>query len=161
MANAPSLRYLVTQCEQGALGERFHLQGYCEFSVSLRRSEVKRRLQEPSVHLEPRSGSRGDARRYCMVRTWKGESKGRVAGPWESGEWVNDVRGSVPETDSPSKRALGLVLQGLNPSEVAAADPHAFFTHSRKVIDTFLALKEAQEQGLWEPVPAPAASEEE
>jgi hypothetical protein len=43
--------------------------------------------------------------------------------------------------------------------QIAAAHPKAFFTHSRKVMDTWQALKEAQRAGIWDY--KPASSEEE
>jgi hypothetical protein len=33
---------------------------------------------------------------------------------------------------------------------IAAAHPKAFFTHSRKIMDTWQALKEAQNVGIWD-----------
>jgi len=151
MFDSPDLRYGICQLEQATTG-RLHLQGYSEWSRGLRLSEVKRRLKQPTIHLEPRSGSRADARRYCMSKTWKGESKGQVEGcTWEQGEWVKDTTGSVSASQSPTDICLECLLKGMTPVEIAAAHPKAFFTHSRKVMDTYEALEDARKRGIWEP----------
>lgn len=149
--NCEDIRYSCCQAERPAgLGTRIHLQGYTEFKRSLRVTEVKKRLGYSSMHLEPREGSRADARGYCISKTWKGESKGRCAGPWTAGKWISDVTGSAPQRKSHSDTALECLLQGMTPMQVAAAHPKAFFTHSRKIMDTWQALKEAQRVGIFD-----------
>ena len=158
--NSDAIRYSCCQAERpDGVGGRIHLQGYTEFTRSLRMSEVKKNLGYKSLHLEPRLGSRADARNYCISKTWKGTSKGRCAGPWTAGKWISDVVGSAPQRKSHSDTAIECLLQGMSPMQIAAAHPKAFFTHSRKVMDTWQALKEAQRAGIWDY--KPASSEEE
>lgn len=145
------IRYACCQAERPeGLGSRIHLQGYVEFKRSQRLSEVKSKLGQASMHLEPREGSRSDARQYCISATWKQKSKGRCAGPWETGKWISDVTGSAPQRKSHSDTAISCLLRGMLPHEIAAAHPKAFFTHSRKIMDTYEALKTAEHVGIWD-----------
>lgn len=149
--NHKYIRYACCQAERpGGIGTRIHLQGYVEFSKSYRLSEVKKHLGYPKMHLETREGSRADARNYCISKTWKGESKGRCAGPWEAGQWISDVAGSAPQRKSHSDTAIQCLLRGMLPHQIAAAHPKAFFTHSRKIMDTWQALKDAQTAGIYD-----------
>lgn len=157
MFASKDLRYGIAQVESTD-GEKAHLQGYLEFSKSVRMSEVKKRTAQPTLHLEYREGSRADARAYCMSKTWKGKDKGQVYPPWHQGTWISDVRGSTPNRKSASQVCVEALLEGLEPYQIAAQFPTAFFTHSRKVIDTYRALNEARNHGIWE---ANAQSEEE
>ena len=149
--NCEDIRYSCCQAERPeGVGGRIHLQGYTEFKRSLRMSEVKKRLGYKSMHLEPREGSRADARNYCISKTWKGESKGRAGGPWSAGKWISDIVGAAPQRKSHSDTAIECLLQGMTPIQIASAHPKAFFTHSRKIMDTWQALKEAQRAGIYD-----------
>lgn len=151
--NCDKIRYACCQAERAVeqkLGGKIHLQGYTEFSRSLRMSEVKKALGFKTIHLEPREGSRADARNYCISKTWKSISKGRCGGPWTAGTWVSDVAGSVPVRKAHADTAIDCLLTGMLPHQIAAAHPKAFFTHSRKILDTYLALKEARMSGIWD-----------
>lgn len=144
------IRYSCCQAERSEDLTRIHLQGYTEFKKSLRMSEVKNKLGQKTLHLEPRKGSRADARKYCISKTWKGQSKRRAAGPFASGTWISDIAGSVPERISHSKTAIECLLAGMLPHQIAAAHPMAFFTHSRKILDTYEHLKSAQRAGIFD-----------
>lgn len=158
--NCPDIRYSSCQAERpGGLGTKIHLQGYTEFKRSLRMSEVKKRLGHKNMHLEPRLGSRADARNYTISKTWKGESKHRCAGPWTAGKWISDIAGSAPQRKSHSDTAIECLLQGMTPMSIAAAHPKVFFTHSRKIMDTWQALKEAQRVGVFD-YKSPSTEEE-
>jgi len=149
--NVKSIRYSCCQAERpDGIGGRIHLQGYTEFKRSYRMSEVKKHLGYPSMHLEIREGSRADARNYCISKNWKGNSKHRVAGPWSCGTWISDIRGSVKERKSDSATALECLLTGMTPYQIAASHPKAFFTHSKKIMDTWQALKDAQSAGIFD-----------
>lgn len=153
--NSEDIRYSCCQAERPhGLGTRIHLQGYTEFKRSLRMSEVKKSLGYKNLHLEPRKGSRADARKYCISKSWKGTSKGRCAGPWTAGRWISDVAGSAPQRKSHSATAIECLLQGMSPIQIASAHPEAFFTHSRKIMDTWQALKEARRAGIWDYKPS-------
>jgi len=80
------MHYLVYQVEICPETNRFHIQGYVEFKRSQRLNSAKKLLKTLTAHLEPRQGSRDQARAYCM----KEESRagGEHAGPWEYGEWT-------------------------------------------------------------------------
>lgn len=149
--NSNLIRYSVCQAERpNGLGQRIHLQGYTEFKKSLRMSEVKKHLGYKQLHLEPRAGSRADARQYCMSVTWKGQDKGACGGPWSTGRWIDDITGSAPKRKSPMDTAIKCLLLGMTPTQIAAAHPRVFFTHSRKIMDTWDALKNAQTSGIFD-----------
>ncbi len=150
MCNNATVRYSVCQLERSEDLTKVHLQGYTEFRKSLRMSEVKGKLGQKTLHLEPRKGSRADARSYCMSKTWKGESKRRAGGPYQYGEWISDIVGSSPERKSHSATAIQCLLEGMLPHQIAAAHPTAFFTHSRKILDTWQALKDAEVSGIFD-----------
>lgn len=113
-------------------------------------SEVKKHLSIPKAHLEAREGSRADARNYCMSLTWKGKSKRRAGGPYEIGNWINDVIGSVKPRESHAETAITCLLQGMKPHQVAASHPVAFFTHAYKIIQTHEALETAVRAGIFD-----------
>lgn len=149
--NHKRIRYACCQAERPeGIGGRIHLQGYVEFTTSYRMNEVKKHLGYDSMHLEPRKGSRSDARNYCISKTWNGISKHRCAGPWSCGTWVSDIRGSVPKRKTHTETALECLLRGMLPHQIAAAHPIAFFTHSKKIMDTWQALKDAQTAGIFD-----------
>lgn len=62
--NSP-LRYLCWQGEICPQTRRFHIQGYCEFSAPVRMGAVKKFLNNSTIHLEPRRGTKEEARAYC------------------------------------------------------------------------------------------------
>jgi hypothetical protein len=150
MHDNKNIRYAICQEERPKLNERSHLQGYVEFSKSLRMSEVKKILGFNTIHLEPRKGSRADARGYSSSKTWKGISKGRIGGPFEKGTWRNDMSGSVKARSSPTDTAVACLLKGMTPTQIASAHPRAFFQHSRKILDTYEHLKAAVHTGIFE-----------
>lgn len=145
------IKYAVCQEEQpNGFGTRTHLQGYVEFSRSKRLTEVKKILGFNSIHLEYRKGSRADARGYSSSKTWKGVDKGRIGGPFETGKWRNDFAGSVSERKTPTDTAVACLLKGMTPADIAAEHPRTFFTHSRKILDTYEALQTAARDGIFE-----------
>lgn len=78
----PDFRYCVYQAEKCPQTERVHLQGYIEFNKAVHFQTVKGLFGDEGIHLEPRRGTREEARRYCM----KPES--RYADPIEFGTWT-------------------------------------------------------------------------
>ena len=121
----PNLRYLGGQVERADTGN-LHIQFYVEFSKSYRRTEVLRSL---SANLEPRKGTRDEARKYCRTTVYKGKDKGRVMLLSEFGEW----RVEKPATISPKQRALLMLKQGFSPSDILQRDPDVYFTHYRAI----------------------------
>jgi len=82
LGRAPGVRYVVGQLERGHSCSRLHLQGYLELSSAVRLSGVKKLFgSDLQPHLEPRRGSRDQARDYAR------KEDTRVAGPWEAGSW--------------------------------------------------------------------------
>lgn len=73
-------RYAIWQLERAETGT-LHLQGYVEFHKPHRMTAVKLWLNCDHAHLEPRRGSRDQARDYCR------KADSHVLGPWELGTW--------------------------------------------------------------------------
>lgn len=71
-----TVRYAIWQAEAGE-NNTVHLQGYIEFHLPQRRTAVSKIL--PRAHLEPRKGTREQARDYCR------KEDTRIDGPWEFG----------------------------------------------------------------------------
>lgn len=80
------MNYQVYQIEQCPETHKFHIQGYVEFKHSVRLNSAKKLLKLPKAHLEPRQGSRQQARAYCMKE--ESRSLNEDAGPYEYGEWA-------------------------------------------------------------------------
>lgn len=82
MSTLPFLRYGIYSEEIGESGT-YHLQGYLEFSRALRMGPLKEMFGELIPHLEPRMGTREQAREYCCDT----KDPSFLAGPYEFGEW--------------------------------------------------------------------------
>jgi hypothetical protein len=126
LRDAPGLRYAIGQIERSPQTGRLHIQAYTEWQRSLRVSEVNNRF---SAHLEPRLGSRDDARDYCRKATWRGKEKGQVLRLVEIGKW----RSAKSAKESPKQRALYYLKQGLTPEQILVKDPDVYFTHYRAI----------------------------
>jgi len=113
LSTLKNLRYASYQYE---LGESFtpHFQGYLEFEAPTRISAIKSgELQ--FAHYEKRMGSRDQARDYTR------KAEGRVAGPWEYGEWTV---GQGNRSDL--REAASTLLATRNLRELALAHPESF-----------------------------------
>ncbi len=75
------VRDVVAQLERCPTSGRLHLQGYIELSRPMRMPQALRLFEPAAPHLEPRRGTREQAREYCRKQDT------RVDGPWEHGEW--------------------------------------------------------------------------
>lgn len=82
--NMRTVRYAVFQHELCPRTAQDHWQGYIEFTVATRMSAVKELLEDRSVHLEARRGTREQARAYCM----KADTRFPGEEPYEFGEWT-------------------------------------------------------------------------
>lgn len=91
IGNHTDVRYCIFQLERCPSTQRLHLQGYMELNKSCRMAHVKEILQDTTVHLEVRRGSRDEARDYCR------KEESRIEGPFESGTW--NKSGSGNRTD--------------------------------------------------------------
>lgn len=126
----PGLRYAIAQIERSPHTGTLHIQAYTEWTKSKRRSEVYKIFP---ASLEPRLGSRDDARDYCRKKNWKGKPKGRVARLPEIGEW----RPEKPQRVSPKQRALDYLTKGFVPADILRMDPEVYFTHHRAIEATY------------------------
>lgn len=77
----PKIRYATWQVERAPTTGQLHLQGYVEFKSPVRIPQAKRLLNSPGAHLEPRRGTREQARDYAQ------KEESRVRGPFEVGIW--------------------------------------------------------------------------
>lgn len=76
-----NFRYCIYQAETCPTTSRVHLQGYAEFTRTMRMKKIKELFHDPTMHLEPRQGSREQARAYCK------KAETRYAEPIEFGTW--------------------------------------------------------------------------
>ena len=136
LENTPNLRYMGGQIERCPDTGTLHIQFYAEFSKSYRRNEVLRSI---SANVEPRKGSRDDARGYCRSKVWKGKDKGRILLLPEYGEWRVEASAQV----SPKQRALSMLKQGFSPEQILQHDPDVYFTHYRAIEATYGLLTKA------------------
>lgn len=74
-------RYCIYQTEECPDTGAWHYQGYIEFTRTMRMKAVKTACKDMTMHLEPRQGSREQARNYCR------KEDTRVADPCEFGTW--------------------------------------------------------------------------
>lgn len=127
----PNLRYAVGQIERSSDG-KLHIQAYTEWTKSLRLQEIVGRA---NAHWEFRRGSRSEARDYCRLAVYHGESKGKLRSLSEFGEWRPE--GTVSEDLTPKQRALSYLRKGMSPKQIAKEYPDVFFTHHRAILETF------------------------
>lgn len=106
--NNGHVRYLVFQVEVGEESKRYHLQGYIELKTTQRMSYVKKMLDCNEAHLERRSGTRDEARAYCM----KADTRAPGYEPIEIGIWVRDKQRTDVDTyvDAIKKGATKMYL---------------------------------------------------
>ncbi len=110
-----NMRYIVWQQEVCPDTLKEHYQGYVELTTPMRLKAVKDLLGYSKLHLEPRMGTRDEARGYCL----KAETK--LAGPWELGSWDSGGSGKRNDLDEAAKT---IREEGLN--AVADANPGQF-----------------------------------
>lgn len=75
-------RYCVYQVEECPETSQWHIQGYVEFTRTMRMKKIKELFNDSTMHLEPRQGTREQARAYCM------KEESRIAEPVELGTWT-------------------------------------------------------------------------
>lgn len=109
----PKARFLVCQLEEGE-NHHLHLQGYVEFSTSVRLAYLKKHLS-PTAHFEKRRGTREEARDYCR----KADSRVEFGGPFEFGKWTAGGRGR--------RNDLAEVQQALDQGHTEMAIAQEFF----------------------------------
>ena len=83
--NLRYVRYAIYSEEIGDNGN-YHFQGYIECRRQVRLSYFRKEL--PGAHLEPRHGTRDQARAYCMK-----QDETYISGPYEYGVWNQKGQG--------------------------------------------------------------------
>jgi len=114
----PKFRYVVFQLETGDNGTP-HIQGYMEFTVSLRFNAVKNHIGG-NPHLEKRRGTRVEARAYCM------KEDSRTEGPFEAGEFAGS-QGKRTDLED----ACNTAVESMSLATVAAEHPATFVKFHR------------------------------
>jgi len=82
LAESGTLRYVCAQVEQCPTTGKEHVQGYLETPQKRSIPSLKKILNDVTVHVEVRRGSRDAARDYCR------KEESRLWGPYEFGEWI-------------------------------------------------------------------------
>lgn len=105
------VRFLIWQAEIGERGT-LHLQGYVEFTLTVRMTGVKQRLGSEEIHVEQCRGSAADNILYCT------KEEGRISGPWRLGEQAhNDGKSHLQD------RLEEAVATIANKRSIAEVDP--------------------------------------
>ncbi len=118
------MHYIIWSLEKCSKTEKLHLQGYVEFSKQISMKQVKIKLGFSTIHVEPRKGTRDQARDYCM------KSETHLEGPWELGKWESGGAGARTDLEG---AALLLKEKGLN--AVADAMPGTFVRYQKHLRD--------------------------
>jgi len=121
---ADAFRYAIWQKEKCPTTDSIHYQGYVEFHVQLRLSEVKKVL--PSAHWEPRKGTQEQAIEYCK------KSETRVEGPVEYGHRACPGRNQASRD---LERAKEHIKTGGTIDELAETSFGVWVKHRRSLID--------------------------
>ncbi len=131
------VRYVVAQLERCPTSDRLHLQGYIELRNPMRVPAASKIFGTYGPHLEPRRGSREQARDYCR------KSESRVLGPFEHGTWKAGGQG---------KRAdLAVVKEAVDSGTSLLTlweDNFATMVSSYKAIERYRFLRESKQAGL-------------
>lgn len=123
------VRYCVYQREVCPESKKEHYQGYIEFFDSKRMGQVKKILGE--CHLEPRHGSRTEARLYCL----KKESS--IPGTqFEFGEWREDI--------SRKRKLCDMLRTDMTLMQIVDETPHLFVMYHRGLAALFARREEIE-----------------
>lgn len=104
-------RYLVYQIEKCPTTGTLHVQAYAEFKSALWFTTICNLLKPSKFHVEPREGTRDEARGYCMSKTWKGKDKGQQSGPVEHGTWIDEKESGRNSTRSDLASAREIITR--------------------------------------------------
>lgn len=119
--------YAVWQLERAPETGRLHLQGYLELTNRGYLTKVKKLRGLEGAHLEARRGSPKEAKEYCR----KPES--RVAGPWETGVWVEEAHRKDQKTKA-TEQLVARVRAGASDPELWEEFPSLMLIHNRSVV---------------------------
>ncbi len=110
------VRYCVYQRETGEAKQRDHFQGYIEFFDPMRMGQIKSILGE--CHLEPRRGSRHQAREYCRKK-----ASAVPDSQFEFGVWRQDL--------SRKRKLRDLLLTDMSLDDLIEKDPMSFVRYHK------------------------------
>lgn len=102
------IKYVVWQKEKAPTTDRIHWQGYVELTATARMKGAAEALGITGAHMEPRAGTRNQAREYCM------KEESRVEGPWEYGTWEEVSQGKRTDVE----KAKEILVRGGSMREV-------------------------------------------
>lgn len=119
---ADSVRYCIWQMEIGENNTQ-HYQGYIELSRNQRLTWIKRLAGLERAHIEPRRGSREQARAYCQ------KEESRVDGFWEYGSFEEGGRGRRNDVAALKE----LINNGKTELEIFDAEPAAYVRYYRAI----------------------------
>lgn len=125
----PHVRYAVSQKEKCPTTGREHYQGYVEFTKPLRLAAAQAQLGEEKAHLEPRRGTREQARDYCK------KLETRIEDPQEHGTWIQE-KGRRTDLE----HVLKLAQEGHDPLTIVEEIPSALH-YNRAVKDVVYGYK--------------------
>ncbi len=140
ITSAPKLRFAIWQLECAPTSGQKHIQGYLEFTSSMRLSAVKRFLSLPTCHLEGRRGSRQQAISYC------GKEETRLAGPWQ----IGDSRIS-PGKRSDLSEVTDRILSGKPLADLVEEYPNQYVRY-RRGIEALYGQLAHKRQSVWRDV---------
>ncbi len=131
LSECNGIRYAIGQIEVDSKGF-YHIQGYTEWTSSLRIGEVAKRW---SGHYEQRNGTRDQARDYCRKKDTRVEELPTI------GEWRVDPHDNHRE--SLRIRAIrAITVDGMSPYDIARELPEVYFVHHAGIIALCKKLKE-------------------
>lgn len=123
------VKYAVWQLEAGENGTP-HYQGYVEFKRSKRLTAAKSLIGQ-NAHVEPRRGTREQARDYCK------KEEGRLDGPWEFGDFGKGGQGKRSDLIE----VVEAIKLGKRESELASAFPIQYIKYSTGIKRLKVALQ--------------------
>lgn len=129
--------YCVYQVEKCPKTQKEHIQGYVEWSRSMKMGQVKKAFNQKELHLEPRQGSRAQARTYCM------KEDSRVRGPFEHGVFKEDEAGK--------RNDLELFAEGVRSGKKDYELAEEFPAHYMRYAKYTQTLRDAVKPSLREP----------
>ncbi len=119
--DAVVIRYVVYQRELCPETKKEHFQGYIEFFENVRYGQVRASIGDAKAHVEPRKGSRAQARQYCRKA-----DTAIIGTQFEWGLWRADVN---------RKRKLCDILKtDMSLLDIVEDSPHLFVMYHRGLV---------------------------
>jgi len=124
----------ASELERAPETGRLHLQGYLELTNRGYLTAVKKLRGLEGAHLEARRGTPKEAREYCR------KPDSRVAGPWETGVWVEEAHRKDQKTKA-TEKLVARVKDGASDPELWEEFPSLMLIHNRSVVKARSALR--------------------